>query len=138
MVVDHSSRRAVGFAVFRKAPSAAEVAASLDLAIANVGRAPRHIISDKGKQFFCEVFKGWCKSHGIRPRFGAVGKHGSIAVVERFIRSVKEECTRRIVVPMSQGRFREVKGRLGARLRLKVEFLEGRRHLPVVSLRKVA
>lgn len=35
----------------------------------------------------------------IRPRFGAVGEHGSIAVVERFIRSMKSECTRRVMVP---------------------------------------
>ena len=89
VVVDHFSRRAVGFAVFRNMPPARDITASLDLAIANVGKAPRHIISDKGKQFFCKAFKDWSKSHGIRPRFGAVGKHGSIAVVERFIRSMK-------------------------------------------------
>ncbi len=39
------------------------------------------------------------RSHGIRPRFGAVGQHGSIAVIERFFRSFKPECTRRILVP---------------------------------------
>ncbi|MCP3994054.1 MAG: transposase, partial [bacterium] len=36
---------------------------------------------------------------GIQPRFGAVGQHGSITIVERFIRSMKSECTRRILVP---------------------------------------
>ncbi|TDJ72978.1 MAG: hypothetical protein E2O39_05860 [Planctomycetota bacterium] len=35
----------------------------------------------------------------MQPRFGAIGKHGSITVVERFIRSMKPECTRRIIVP---------------------------------------
>ena len=41
------------------------------------------------------------KRRGIRPpRYGAVGRHGSIAVVERFIRSMKSECTRRIPVPL--------------------------------------
>ena len=32
------------------------------------------------------------------PRYGAVGKHGSIAVVERAIRTLKSECTRKIHV----------------------------------------
>ena len=33
-----------------------------------------------------------------KPRFGAVGKHGSIAVIERFIRTMKSEGTRQILV----------------------------------------
>jgi hypothetical protein len=37
---------------------------------------------------------------GIRRRFGAVGQHGSIAIVERAIRSLKDECARRISVPV--------------------------------------
>lgn len=40
------------------------------------------------------------KRKHIRPRFGAVGKYGSLAVIERFIRTLKDECTRRIVVPL--------------------------------------
>ena len=51
------------------------------------------------KQFFCGTFKRWCRRRSIRPRFGAVGKHGSIAIIERFIRPMKSECTRRILVP---------------------------------------
>ncbi|MCZ6690612.1 MAG: integrase core domain-containing protein [Planctomycetota bacterium] len=43
---------------------------------------------------------------GIRPRFGAVGKHGSVAIVERFILSMKSECTRVIPVPLGRERFR--------------------------------
>jgi len=40
---------------------------------------------------------------------GAVGKHGSIAIVERFIRSMKHECTRRLVVPLRrEGTRREI------------------------------
>jgi hypothetical protein len=37
-----------------------------------------------------EVFSGWCRERGIRPRFGAVGRQGSIAVVERMIRTVND------------------------------------------------
>jgi hypothetical protein len=34
------------------------------------------------------VFKDWCDGQGITPRFGAVGQHGSIALIERFILSL--------------------------------------------------
>ena len=44
---------------------------------------------------------------GIRPRFGAVGQHGSIAVVERFIQTVKVECTRRLLVSFRAKTFRQ-------------------------------
>ena len=60
---------------------------------------PKHVITDKGCQFFCDRFKAWCREHGMRPRFGAVGRKGSIAIIERFFRSLKVECTRRIPVP---------------------------------------
>ena len=42
----------------------------------------------------------------IKPRFGAVGKQGSIAVLERFILTLKNECTRVILVPMRREAFR--------------------------------
>ncbi len=35
-----------------------------------------------------------------------MGKHGSIAVIERFIRSLKDECARRIVIPLNIGEMR--------------------------------
>jgi hypothetical protein len=59
---------------------------------------PKYLISDQGKQFWCRGFKDWCQRKGIRPRFGALGHHGSIAVVERYIQTVKVECTRRLPV----------------------------------------
>jgi transposase InsO family protein len=62
---------------------------------------PKHLVIDKGPQFWCQGFKDWCRHRkGIRPRFGAVGQHGSIAVVERFIQTVKVECTRRLLVSL--------------------------------------
>ncbi len=35
-----------------------------------------------------------------------MGEHGSIAIVERFIRSMKSECTRRIMVPFRLAEMR--------------------------------
>ena len=134
-------------------------------------------------------------STAIRPRFGAVGKHGSIAVVERFIRTMKDEATRRIVIPLRRLRFRSelnsflswynehrphrtlrgktpnevyfrlwpangrprieprtrwprrspcagprtlVAGQPGDRFKLQVDFHDGKRHLPIVSLKRAA
>ena len=78
-------------------PTSARVSAFLGRAIKKAGSKPKYIITDQGREF-CGPFKSWCGSRGIRPRVGAVGKHGSICVVERFIRSMKTECTRRILV----------------------------------------
>ena len=156
---------------------------------------PKYLISDKGPQFWCEGFKEWCRHRGIRPRFGAVGRHGSIALIERFIRSMKEEGLRRMLLPLSRRNFRReldlyttwyngrrphtaldgatpderyirkrpanrapryeprshwprgspcakpqtlIKGKPGVRLELAVTFQNGRRHLPIVALRRVA
>jgi hypothetical protein len=51
------------------------------------------------------VFKDWCDRQGITPRFGAVGQHGSIALIERFILTLKNECTRIILVPLRREAF---------------------------------
>jgi len=135
----------------------------------------------------------WCARHGIRQRFGAVGKYGSIAVVERFIKTMKNECTRRLLVPYERAAIRrelalyvdwynlhrphdrldgvtpdevyyrrrpgcrmprfeprrrwprgspragpltKVRGRCGQRLELEVTYLAGRKHLPIVELKR--
>src|SRR5262245_33472296 len=57
--------------------------------------APKNLISDRGVQFTWDGFDPGCRSRGIRHRFGAVGKHGSIAIIERLMRTLKSECTRR-------------------------------------------
>ncbi len=100
VVIDHFSRAVVGFAVFSRPPTSAEVQRSLGLAIRRAGHRPRYVISDQGRQFRCKSFRRWCRRRGIRPRFGAVGEYGSLAVIERFMRSLKAECTRQILVPL--------------------------------------
>ena len=64
------------------------------------GKAPKYTISDQGSQFQSE-YRAWCKENGVKPRFGAIGKHGSISVTERAIGSLKRECLRRILVPLN-------------------------------------
>ena len=100
VVLDHFSRGVVARGVFDKQPTAKQVCALLERAVREAGTAPRHIVSDRGAQFR-EEYRAWCKRRGVKARYGAVGQHGSIAVVERFIRSMKEEALRGILLPMS-------------------------------------
>jgi len=195
VVVDHYSRRVMGFALFNCQPGSEAIRSLLGRTIAAVGAVPKYLVCDKGTQFWCKGFKRWCRRRGIRPRFGAVGRQGSIAVVERLIRSLKDECSRRITVPLRRERFRGevqryldwhnehrphtglggrtpdevyhrrrpanraprfeprarwprgspcarpqtlVKGVPGTRVELELSFQAGRRHLPIVRLRRAA
>ena len=107
VVLDHYSRRCMGVTVFTKQPTSEAVRAFLGRTIHDAKATPKYLISDKGSQFWpCEGYRKWCKRHGITPRFGALGKHGSIAVIERFIKTLKDEATQRILVPLYRETFR--------------------------------
>ena len=107
VVIDHYSRRIMGITVFKNNPTSLSVQRFLERAIDDASATPKYIISDKGPQFWCDGFKDWCDRQGITPRFGAVGQHGSIALVERFILTLKNECTRVILVPLRREAFRQ-------------------------------
>ncbi len=107
VVLDHYSRRVMRITAFKGPPTSEAIQNLLDGAIEEVGTAPKYLISDKGKQFWCPEFKDWCERKDITPRFGAVGKKGSIAVIERFIRSLKRECLRVIWCRFVSRRFFE-------------------------------
>jgi putative transposase len=104
IVLDHFSRKVLAASVYCSEPSSAEICALLERAEAKAGALPGHIISDKGAQFFGRdeetQYQLWCKERGVKTRFGAVGKKGSIAVIERFMLSLKQEALRRVIVPM--------------------------------------
>jgi len=106
VVIDHFSRRVQGFQVCERKPDAQALCAFLGRTISKVGAAPRHLISDQESMFTSDGFRAWCGRRGIGLRYGAIGRHGSIAIVERFIRSMKSECTRRIQVPFRRDRVR--------------------------------
>lgn len=108
-VLDHHSRAVVATKVFLSQPSARQVLRVLDAARRTSDVTPKYIVSDRGAQFEAE-YVAWCERRGVRPRFGAVGKSGSIAVIERFFRSLKGEMLRRLpLLPMSLARMaREV------------------------------
>jgi len=85
-------------------------------------------------QFIDGAFAHWCQHHGIGHRFGSVGKYGSIAVIERVMRTLKSEFARRLVlVSFRRAEFaREL-----SLWDLDVGYESGRKHLPVIALRRV-
>ena len=50
---------------------------------------PRHLVTDQGVQFTAEAFRNTVTALGIRHRFGALHRHGSIALLERLFRTLK-------------------------------------------------
>src|SRR5690606_18550908 len=103
-VVDQSSRAPIKLKVFIKQPTSRDVRRFLRAAITAAGRAPKHLITDRGVQFQSD-YRAWCDRMGIKPRWGALGSHKSIAIIERFWRSMKAECCRQILIPLNQREF---------------------------------
>ena len=101
VVIDHFSRAVVGHAEFKQQPTAAEVCSALGRAARRTGRAPKCLVSDHGPQFRDE-YRASCVRRGVRPRFGALAKTGSTAIIERFVKTLKDEGLRRILVPLRQ------------------------------------
>ncbi len=104
-VVDHYSRRVMGFALFKKEPKSVDIRTFLGRVVKRHG-APKYIISDKGRQFDCNGYKDWCRRKGIDPRYAAAESIRATAVIERFFLSLKEEWLRRILVPMRRDELR--------------------------------
>ena len=186
VIIDHFSRKVIGFAVFENQPDSEELIKVLNKGIKRCGKKPKHIISDKGTQFYPNNAKDenkgnhpfweWCEHRKIKRRTGAVGKYGSVAIIERFMKSLKNECTRMIIVPLNMDKLRYeislyvtwynqfrthkyLKGRTPQEVYsntppakmpafkspseipdfdVKISFLEGRKHLPIIELQKAA
>jgi transposase InsO family protein len=62
---------------------------------------PKHLTSDQEGVFVSDVFAELMIDWDIKQRFGAVGKHGPIAVTERLIWTLKHEWLAR--VPLIRG-----------------------------------
>jgi hypothetical protein len=96
----------MNIAVFPTRPNSRAVCAFLGRTVGRAEASPRYIVCDRDSIFDCDAFRRWAKRKKIKLRYGAVGKHGSIAVVERMIKTVKVECTRRIFIPVRRNDFR--------------------------------
>jgi transposase InsO family protein len=94
VAVDHCSRM-VTTACALAGPNAAWVADALELAFVRHG-VPKYIITDQEGVFAGSAFAELLSKWGPKQRFGAVGKHGSIAVTERAILTLKHEWLGRV------------------------------------------
>jgi putative transposase len=101
VVLDLRSRFPLAVGVFGSEPTASQVLDVLDRAIRKHGR-PRHFVSDQGSQFTAAAFRETLEALGIGQRFGAIGQYGSIAVIERFWRTLKELVGVRLWPPLSK------------------------------------
>jgi len=99
VAIDHFSRKVV-ISCPLKGPNAGWMVEALEEAFLRHG-APRHIITDQEGVFISGVFAELLTRWDVKQRFGAVGKHGSIAVSERVIRTLKHEWLK--CVPVMRG-----------------------------------
>jgi len=89
VVIDVFSRMPLAARVFLAEPGADALAGLVRQAVASHG-PPRHFVSDQGAQFTAQAFRTGLKALGTRQRFGTIGKTGSIAIIERLWRTLKE------------------------------------------------
>jgi len=99
VAIDHFSRKVVCIASL-EGPNAGWIIEALEYAMQKHG-APKHIISDQASVFIGDAFAELLRQCNSKPRLGAVGKHGSISVTERVIKTLKYEWLKR--VPLIKG-----------------------------------
>jgi transposase InsO family protein len=96
VVIDHFSRKVVASCPL-EGPNAGWVVEALEQVFLCHG-PPKHLITDQEKVFTGEVFGDLLWRWNVKQRPGAVGRHGSIAVTERVIRTLKYEWLKRVPV----------------------------------------
>ena len=96
VAIDHYSRMATA-ACALEGPNARWVINALASAFRR-HRTPRHLITDQEGVFVSDAFRRLLSRWNVTQRFGAVGEHGSIAVTEQAILTLKQEWLRRVVV----------------------------------------
>ena len=96
VAIDHFSRAVMAVAPL-EGPNAGWVVDVLEGAFLRYG-PPRHLITDQEGVFVSEVFAELLSDWNVKRRFGAVGKHGSIAVTERLIWTLKREWLARVPI----------------------------------------
>ena len=98
VVLDGAARFPVAAKLFRSEPTAEALLVLLQRAIATSG-TPRVLVTDQGAQFTARVFRRAVGALGIPHRYGAIGRTGSIARIERFWRTLKGILDRRLLRP---------------------------------------
>ena len=59
---------------------------------------PKHVVTDQESVFTGAAFAESMSNWKVKHRFGAIGKHGSIAVTERAIKTLKYEWLNRVPI----------------------------------------
>jgi transposase InsO family protein len=99
VVFDVFSRMPLAADVYTQEPTANDIDALLRLAITRHG-PPRHFVSDQGPQFRSRCLRRTFRHFGVRHRCGAIGRVGSIAIIERFWRTLKESWGGVLLAPL--------------------------------------
>ena len=99
VVFDAFSRMPLSARVFSKEASAVEIAQFVSGTARRFGR-PAHFVSDKARCFTGGIFRRKLLRLGVKQRFGAVGKKGSIALIERLWRTLKDTLGLRLLRPL--------------------------------------
>ena len=96
-VIDAFSRRVLALAV---APNGANSGTTLRLLRYARRRhgSPAWFVTDQGVEFTAKTVRRWMARHGIPQRFGAVGRKGSISLIERYWRTMKREYARGLLL----------------------------------------
>ena len=77
--------------------NAGRVIDALEIAFENCGK-PKPLISDQGSVFTSAAFREFIDLYDVKIRYGAVGQHGSIAVTERVIETLKYEWLKKVAI----------------------------------------
>ena len=96
VAIDHFSRKIMAV-VPLESPNTGAVIDALETTFLNFGK-PRHIISDQGSVFTSAAFSDFLNSINVKLRYGAVAEHGSIAVTERVIETLKYEWLKKVPI----------------------------------------
>jgi transposase InsO family protein len=111
VAVDHHSRMVTAVRS-SEGPNAGWVVAVLEEAFLQHG-VPKHIITDQEGVFVSGAFEGLLRPWNVKQRLGAVGKHGSIAVTERAIWTLKYLWLSRVPVIRGLDHLAELLGDFG-------------------------
>jgi len=98
VVVKPFSRRVMGFAVYREQPPLPQSGDFSKVPSEGRERCLRTSYPTRALDSSRRGFRRWCHREGIRHRFGALGRYRSLAVIARSIRTIKTECTRRLIL----------------------------------------
>lgn len=94
-VLDLHARKLIGWTLSERMTSDIVVSAS-NMAIKQRGVVPQVFHSDKGSQYTSTVFRNLLRKNSVQISNSGVGNCYDNATMERFFRTLKEECTDRL------------------------------------------